>query len=61
MTYCKHMKVRENADGYARLAAQFRASVPARRLEEVARGLRRPGTRAGITDAFIVESRRSRG
>ena len=50
-----------NAEGHARLAARFGASVPVARLEQVAAGLTAPGAPAGTTDAFIAESRTPRG
>ncbi len=50
-----------NAEGHARLAAQFGATVPVARLEQVAASLVAPGARAGTTDAFIAESRSPRG
>lgn len=47
----------EHADGHARLAARFGASVPVARVEEVAARLTAPGAPAGTTDAFIAENR----
>lgn len=50
----------ENADKHARLAAQFGATVPVARLEQVAARLRPPGAPAGTTDAFIEATRAPR-
>lgn len=49
------------AGAYAEVAQRFGASVPRRRLEEVAASLRAPGAAAGSTDAFLDESRGERG
>jgi prevent-host-death family protein len=50
----------EHASKHARLAAQFGATVPVARLEDVAAKLEAPEAPAGTTDAFIAESRASR-
>jgi prevent-host-death family protein len=49
----------ENAGTHARLAAQFGATVPVARLDEVAARLDTPRAPAGTTDAFLAESRNS--
>lgn len=49
------------AGAYADAARRFGASVPGRRLEEVAQRLGGPGAPAGSTDAFLAESRGERG
>jgi prevent-host-death family protein len=47
-------------DAYAELARKTGATVPARRLEEVAARIAPPGAPAGTTDAFLAESRGDR-
>jgi prevent-host-death family protein len=47
-------------DAYAELARTTGATVPARRLEDVAARLSAPGAPAGATDAFLAESRGER-
>ena len=47
-------------EGYAELAAQFGATVPRKRLEDVLASISAPGAPAGTTDAELAEGRRER-
>jgi prevent-host-death family protein len=50
----------EHAGQNAKLAAQFGATVPVARIEDIAERLDAPGAPAGTTDSFLAESRSPR-
>jgi prevent-host-death family protein len=47
-------------EGYARLAAEFGATVPTGRIEETVKRLRLRKHPAGTTDAYLTETRRDK-